>query len=86
MKRFVIYTVGFFAPIIALVIAQNLWARATHFETRTAGGWLYITSRTTGQVTGCIRDRCLVLRDDGNLPKVAGTNGTFDDLPPSDSR
>lgn len=62
MKKFAVYTLGFFVPVIAYWALSNAWWRATRFEARTADGWIYVVDRRTGEVTSCLERTCQVIK------------------------
>lgn len=62
MKKFAIYTAVFFAPIIALVVLQNIWAKTLRFDARIEDGSLYVVDRRSGEVTFCSGWDCRVIR------------------------
>jgi hypothetical protein len=68
MRKFAIYTLGFLAPIIAVVIGQNIWSRMTRLEARTADGTIYVVDRRTGETIHC-EDR-----PEGKLPVTCSTS------------
>lgn len=67
MKKFALYTVMFFAPIAALVAAQNVWSKGFRFEARLEDGSLYVVDRRTGEVTFCSGWDCRVIRSNAGL-------------------
>jgi len=54
MKNFAIYTIGFFAPLVVLVVLQNIWTKATRFDARLENGTIFMVDRRTGHTTRCV--------------------------------